>query len=151
MAGMTVDNLDIEIYKQYAMRTEFVEQVTKQYHLTEAAHIPPHTVVIQQTPMLTQLDLLLGVVTLLTPWAHFLPPKKFTSRRKSSFSFSKITPSLGSTDKQESDSLKLEQFPCSSYAEKEERNILKKCLDNIRNLNDMLGFVIGKMGQFLQG
>jgi len=151
MPTMTIDQLDIAVYIQYAQRTEFIEQINKELRLTEAATIPPQTFVVQQQAVVTDLELLLGVIAVLTPWAHFLSPKKFRKQRRSSFSFSQITPTLGTVDKLLADSDKLEKIKCKNYTEEEEKKTLLSCLKNIDSINEMLAFVIGRMAQFLQG
>ena len=90
----TIDKLDIGIYMQYARRTNMIEQINQQYHLEEAASIPPQIQVLDISPKLTELDLLLGVRTMQTSWAFFSPPPEFRFQRRSPFGFFASPPAL---------------------------------------------------------
>ena len=70
----TIDKLDVGIYINYARRTEYIEQIHKQFHLEEAASVPPQTLVTDLYPKLSELDLLLGVTRTYAAWALFYPP-----------------------------------------------------------------------------
>jgi len=94
---------------------------------------------------------LLGIVPLGTPWAYFYPPRKFKSLRKSPFSFSRIAPSTGSDEEQEEMLAKLEALPCRTKQEKEEKETILGCLKQLDKVNEWLSFIIGRIGQFLQG
>lgn len=147
----TIDNLDYEVYRLYAVRTKLIEQINQQYRLEEAATIPPQTQLIDTFPKLNELDLLLGVVTVNTPWAFFLPPKRFASARRSSFAFSRVVPSLGSQQEQDEDEEKHNQTETITDEEEQEKATISRCFKQINKLNGWLGFIIGRVGQFLQG
>jgi hypothetical protein len=97
----TIDKLDMGIYIQYARRTQLIEQINQQYHLDQASSIPPQLSLISLHPRLTEMDILLGVVPVQTPWAHFFPPSQFRFQRRSPFGFFRVAPSLGSFEKEE--------------------------------------------------
>jgi len=147
----TIDNLDISVYNLYAIRTLMVEQINKDLQIDKASSIPPQTSVVDIYPRLNEMEMLLGVTAFHTPWAYFFPPKKFSRIRKAPFSFSKVIPSLGSEEDQEEKMAALEAVPCSTEQEREEKAILKKCFEKIDWINDMMSFIVGRVGQFLQG
>lgn len=147
----TIDKLDLSVYNLYAMRTKMIEQINQQYRLDQAASIPPQTHMLSIYPKLTELDLLLGIVPLHTPWAYFYPPQKFRIIRRSPFSFYRVVPSLGSFQEQEQDERHLEDIECTTEEEKKEKSAIKKCFKQIEELNRLLGHIIGRVGQFLQG
>ena len=110
----TIDQLDLSVYNLYAIRTKLLEQVNAQLRLDEASSIPPQTLVIDIYPKLTELDILLGIVPLNTPWAYFFPPQHFNSLRRSPFAFHRVAPSLGSYKEQEEDEQNLNDTPCET-------------------------------------
>jgi hypothetical protein len=147
----TIDKLDIGIYIQYARRTQMIEQINQQFHLEAAATIQPQIQMMDYYPKLTELDILLGIVPMATPWAHFFPPAKFGVQRKPVFSFSRVVPSLGDQQKQEEDLAKLLNVPCKTPEEEQEKKALSDCFKQIDTINQWLGFIVGRVGQFLQG
>lgn len=147
----TIDKLDISVYNLYAIRTRMIEQINQQYHLDEAATIPPQTSIIANAPQLTEIDLLLGILPMHTPWAYFYPPKRFRFLRRSPFSFSKVAPSLWG-DGADSDLMdQLNSIPTTSSEDEEEKATLRKGFAQMGKINQWLGFIIGRVGQFLQG
>jgi len=147
----TIDKLDLSVYNMYAMRTRMVEQINQQYHLDQASSIPPQIQMVDNYPKLTELELLLGILPLHTPWAYFYPPKKFRFIRRSSFSFFRVAPSLGSLEEQEREEKTLDSIECSTAEEVKEKAALKECFKQVGEINRWLGFIIGRVGQFLQG
>lgn len=147
----TIDQLDISVYNLYAVRTRMIEQINQQLHLEEAPSIPPQTQVVNIYPQLTELDILLGIVPMHTPWAYFFPPTKFRALRRSPFSFSRIAPSLKLIDEGEDNYQALQSITCSNPDEEKEKTIITNCFKQISKLNTWLGFIVGRVGQFLQG
>lgn len=147
----TIDKLDIGIHVQYARRTQFNEEIQHEYRLSEAGTVPAQTAVVDLHPRPADLDLLMGVTTSHAPWAYFFPPQRFFSQRRSPFAFHRIAPSLGSEEQQEADIAKLQSVKCSTPEMKHERGVLMKFFEQIEDLNDMIGFIVGRIGQFLQG
>ncbi len=146
----TIDKLDISVYNLYAMRTRMIEQINQQFRLDQASSIPPQIQVLDIYPKLSELDILLGIVPLYTPWAFFFPPPKFRFIRRSPFSY-RVIPSLGSYDDQAQDEQKLDDIPCENADEKQEKETLKGCFREMEKLNNWLSFIVGRVGQFLQG
>ncbi len=144
----TIDKLDMSVYNLYAIRTKMIEQIQQQMPLDKAQSIPAHTAIFDTYPKLTEIDILLGIVPMFTPWAYFYPPKNFRFQRRASFSFSKVASSLGDQEKLES---LLASIECNTPEEEEEKAKLISCKKNIDKLNGWLGFIIGRVGQFLQG
>jgi hypothetical protein len=160
MTGLTIDKFDIGIYIQYARRTQLVEQVRQQYHLREAESVPAQALIVDLYPKLTELDILLGISSLALPWAYFYAPRNFSMQRRSTFAFHRLL--LGKQDqnkqnqqqKQEeekSDEQVLEEVECQSTEETHEKNVLKACFKQIEELNALLRYIGGRIGQFLQG
>lgn len=147
----TIDNLDIAIYIQYARRTQLIEQITQQYHLEEASSIPPQILLVDLYPKLNEMDILLGVSTVQAPWAFFFPPPQYRFQRRSPFGFFRVAPSLGSFDKEDEDEKKLDEVVCEDEEEEKEKSILKNCFAQIDKINNWLSFIVGRVGQFLQG
>lgn len=146
----TIDKLDISVYNLYAMRTKMVEQINQQFRLDQASTIPPQITVLDIYPKLTELDILLGIVPLHTPWANFYPPPRFKFIRRSPFSY-RVIPSLGSYSDQEQEEQKLDDIPCNTPDELQEKATLKGCFREMEKLNNWLSFIVGRIGQFLQG
>jgi hypothetical protein len=147
----TIDKLDIGIYIQYARRTQLIEQINRQYHFEEAASIPPHIQLVDIYPKLSEMEMLFGVGSVQTPWAHFFPPPQYRFQRRSPFGFFRVAPSLGSFDKEEEDHQKLNQTECTTEEEEQEKKTLKLCFEQIEKINGWLSFIVGRVGQFLQG
>jgi hypothetical protein len=145
----TIDKLDISIYDLYAKRQVMVEQINQQFRLQEAHDIPPQTQVMNLNPELTQLDILLGVVPLNTPWAYFFPPKR--KLRRSPFSSFRVASSLGSLEDQAALFDFILSIPCQSAEEEEEKQSILQCFKQLDILNEWMGFIFGRKGQFLQG
>lgn len=147
----TIDKLDIAIHIQYARRTQFIEQVSDEFRLKEADQVSAQLQIVDFYPRMSELDLLLGVVPRHAPWAVFYPPDTFNSQRRSPFAFHRVAPSLGSIDKQQADMAKLASVKTSTPEEKGEKETLTSCFETIEEINDLIGFVVGRVGQFLQG
>lgn len=148
---VTIDQLDMTVYSNYALRITLIEQINSQLRMTEASSIPPQLQVVDVYPKLTELDLLLGIVPLSTPWAYFYPPQRFRYTRRNPFAFFRVGPSFGSLEKQEEDEALLENIVCQSPQDEAEKAIIRNCLKQMGKINDMINYIIGRVGQFLQG
>ncbi len=148
---VTIDKLDIGIYLQYARRTTMIEQINQQYHLDEASSIPPQIQVLDFFPKLSEMDILLGVGAIQYPWAYFFPPPKFRYQRRSPFGFFRVAPSLGSFEEEEKTEKDLDDIECQTEDEKKQKNTLKSCFEQIKQINSWISFIVGRVGQFLQG
>lgn len=151
MAGITIDQYDLSVYSQYALRTMMNEQINQQLRLREAASIPPQIQIIDIYPRMTELDMLLGIVPLATPWAFFYPPDRIFNMRRSPFSFSRVAPSFGSTGRHDDELELIESVDCDTEEEKEEKKALIEFIKKIKKINHWMGFIVGRIGQFLQG
>lgn len=147
----TIDKLDIGIYVQYARRTQMLEEIGAEYHLDEAASIPSQLVVVNLHPQMQEMDLLLGIVPVQNPWGFFPPPPLYRFQRRSPFGFFRVAPSLGSFNEEEEAEGKLDDVECETEEEEKEKIALKSCFGQIRKINSWLSFIIGRVGQFLQG
>ena len=151
MPGVTIDKLDIGIYIQYARRQELIEQVRVKYHMPEAQGVPAQALIVDIYPKLSELDLLMGVATVSAPWAYFFPPKRYPTQRRSPFTFHRIVPILGTLENQEEEEKKLDMIECKTAEEVQEKNLLKGCFKQISHINELLHYIGGRVGQFLQG
>jgi Family of unknown function (DUF5399) len=147
----TIDKLDIGIYVQYARRTQLIEQMNQQYHLDDAASIPAQLQFVNLYPQLSEMDILLGIVPVQMPWAYFFAPPRYRFQRRSPFGFFRVAPSLGSFADEDEDERKLDEFVCETEEDEKERHVLKACFEQIDKINNMLSFIVGRVGQFLQG
>ncbi len=149
--AVTIDKLDISVYNLYAMRTRMIEQMNDELRLTQATSIPAQTQYTSTVAQLSEMDLLLGMIPYTTPWAYFFPPKNFKARRRSPFSFSRVVSSLKSTEEGGEEYNSLFAVPCETDEEKKERATIATCFKEVSKLNNWLGFIVGRIGQFLQG
>ncbi len=147
----TIDKLDLSVYNLYAIRTKMIEQINQQMRFDQASSIPPQTHVVDTYPKLTELDLLLGIVPLHTPWAYFYPPLKYGTTRRSPFAFYRVAPSMGSLEDQEKEEHLLDSIECRTPEEENEKSAIKNCFKQIGQINRWLGYIVGRVGQFLQG
>jgi hypothetical protein len=149
----TIDKLDLSVYNLYALRTKMIEQINQQLQLDQASSIPPQTQVqvADIYPKLTEIDILLGIVPLHTPWAYFYPPQKFRFIRRSPFAFSRVAPSLGTPEEQEAGERLIDNIECRTPEEEKERQAIKGCFKQIGQINRWMGYIVGRVGQFLQG
>jgi hypothetical protein len=147
----TIDKLDISVYNLYAIRTRMIEQINQQLQLSQAGSIPPQTMMVDIYPKLTEIDLLLGIVPLHTPWAYFYPPQKYRFLRRSPFAFYRVAPSIGSLEEQAEEVRLLEAVECRTTEEEKEKEIIKGCFKQMDQINQWIGYIIGRVGQFLQG
>ncbi|MGK5594412.1 MAG: DUF5399 family protein [Parachlamydiaceae bacterium] len=147
----TIDKLDMSVHSNYALRIMLTEQINSQLRLTEASSIPPQIQMVDIYPKLSELDLLLGIVPLSTPWAFFYPPQKFETIRRNPFSFFRIGPSFGSLEHQAEVEARLDSISTTTQEENAEKQVLAGCLKQMSKINEMLAFIIGRIGQFLQG
>lgn len=145
----TIDKLDISVYNLYAIRTKMVEEM--QPRAQEAGIIPGHTTLFDLYPKPSELDLLLGVTAVVTPWAYFYPPKKFRTIRRSPFAFFRIVPSLGSLEEQDTQEALLESVATRTPEEADEKRAIQEALGQIGKINEWMNYIIGRVGQFLQG
>jgi hypothetical protein len=151
MPGLTLDKFDIGIYIQYARRTELLEQVRAQFHMPEASTVPAQTLIVDLYPKLSELEILMGVAALETPWAYFYPPKHFTAQRRSPFAFHRIIPIFGTAEEEKALEDRLEEISCEDAEDIEEKNAIRACFGQIRKINELLRYIGGRIGQFLQG
>jgi hypothetical protein len=147
----TIDNLDLSIYNLYALRTRMIEQTNQQFRLDQAGSIPPQIQIMDNIAKPTEIDILLGVVPILTPWAYFFPPQAFRRKRRSPFGFARILPSLGDQDEQEKQEQAVAATECKTLEEEQEKRTLTACFEQITNINRWLSHIVGRIGQLLQG
>lgn len=147
----TVDKIPIDAYLQYARRSNDLAAIDGQYHLRDAASIPAQIRVLDFYPKPTEMDTLFGVARVENPWAYFFPPPKFQFQRRSPFGFFRVAPSLGSFQEEEETEQELDEIECTTEEEKTEKKAIKNCFEQIKKINNWLSFIVGRVGQFLQG
>ena len=124
MPTVTIDKFDIGVYIQYARRTQLIEQVNSQYHMRDATGVPAQALIVDLYPKLAELDLLLGIATLSSPWAYFYAPRSYSAQRRSPFSFHRIIPFMGerqNEDEDKKDEEVIEEMECKTPEEERER------------------------------
>ena len=155
MPATTIDRLDIGIYIQYARRTQLLEQIQSQYNLQDAGTVPAQALILDLYPKLSELDLLLGVAVTLAPWAYFHPPTSYTKQRQSPFAFHRILPSFERDQKEDEegdeDEKRVSCIICTNEEEEKEKYVLLECIRKIKELNSLVRYIGGRIGQFLQG
>jgi uncharacterized protein DUF5399 len=155
MPAVTIDKFDIGIYIQYARRTQLIEQVMSQYHMRDATGVPAQALIVNLYPKLRELDILLGIATLSSQWAYFYAPRSYAAQRRSPFSFHRIIPFMGERDKGEEEQKRdediIEEMECRTPEDERERKVLKACFRQIEEINSLLRYIGGRIGQFLQG
>lgn len=151
MAGTTIDQLDLSVYNMYAVRTMMNEQIQAQMRLSEAASIPPQIQIVDIFPRQNEIDLLLGIIPLNAPWAYFYPPKKLRFLRRGPFAFHRVAPSFGSVTRHDEELALISSTECESAEEKQEQAALMGMLKQMGNINSWMGYIVGRIGQFLQG
>jgi hypothetical protein len=156
MPAVTIDKFDIGIYIQYARRTQLIEQVMSQYHMREATTVPAQALIVDLYPKLAELDLLLGISTMASPWAYFYAPRSYSTQRRSPFAFHRVVPILGQRgDKEEEEQKRdeelIEEVECKTAEDERERKVLRACFKQIEEINSLLRYIGGRIGQFLQG
>lgn len=151
MPAVTIDQFDLSVYNLYAIRTKMIEQTVSQFQLDKAGSIPPQTLLVDFYPKMSEIDILLGVTTYFTPWAYFYPPLNYRNMRRSPFAFHRVAPSLGSSTDEEESEEKMASIECQTSEEENEKQAIVGCLKVINKLNGWVGFIIGRVGQFLQG
>jgi hypothetical protein len=157
MPAVTIDKFDIGIYIQYARRTQLIEQVMSQYHMREATTVPAQALIVDLYPKLAELDLLLGITTFSLPWAYFYAPRSYSGQRRSPFAFHRVIPFMGERrqdeegDEQRRDEELIEETECMTPEEERERKVLRACFRQIEEINSLLRYIGGRIGQFLQG
>lgn len=151
MPAVTIDQFDLSVYNLYAIRTKMIEQTVSQFQLDKAGSIPPQTMLVDLYPKMSEIDILLGVAAYFTPWAYFYPPINYRNLRRSPFAFHRVAPSLGSSKEQDEFEEKIASIECRSPEEESEKQAVLGCLKTVDKLNGWVGFIIGRIGQFLQG
>lgn len=147
----TIDKLDMSVYNLYALRTTMIEQIEEQLQLKSASAIPVHTQIVDIFPKLNEIDLLLGIIPLHTPWAYFYPPRHFRFIRRSPFARHRVAPSFGSLEEQAAMEGTLESVLCSDKEEEGEKEALKNCFGMMSTINKWMGDILGNIGRFVQG
>lgn len=147
----TIDQLDMAVYSNYAMRITLLEQVNSQLRLQEASSIPAQIRMVDIYPRMSEWDLVLGIAHQALPWAYFYPPKSFRGLRRNPFTSYRICPSFGSLQDHAQDEQLLESIPCNTPEDEAQKGIIRACLKQMGNFNYMINYIMGKVGQFLQG
>lgn len=148
----TIDKLSLSVYNEYALRIEWLHAFNEQIHMEAASTIAPQLQVVDVYPKPTELEILLGIIPKATSWGYFAPPPKFRDTRRSPFAFSRVAPIFGLLpDAEEKEEEKLDIISCEDPEEENERQVLRGCLRHMHKINQMMGYIIGRVGQFLQG
>jgi hypothetical protein len=145
----TIDNLDISVNNAYALRMRMIE--LNPIKIEQSQGVQPQVQVMTNIPSPEQLALIFPTEVYPTVWAFFYAPKRYYSQRRSPFTFSRLAPSLGSAEEQEALYEEIAQTPCSTPEEEREKAVLLRCFNQIDKINSMIAYIVGRIGQFLQG
>ncbi len=148
---VTIDKLDISVHSSYALRQMLVEGVDAEWRLNQAQAVQSQVQMVTNIPTPEQLSLIFPTDIYPSVWAYFYAPKYYYSQRRSPFSFSRFLPTLGSSEDQEKLYDDIAETACSSPEEEKEKAILLRCFNQIDKINSMLSYIVGRLGQFLQG
>jgi hypothetical protein len=128
--------------------------------MREAGSVPAQALIVNLYPKLAELDLLLGIATMGASWAYFYAPRSYSTQRRSPFAFHRVIPRIEEREAEEGDKEEqehrkgeeiLEEVKCSTPEEESEKNILRRCFKQIDEINSLLRYIGGRIGQFLQG
>lgn len=125
--------------------------------MREAGSVPAQALIVNLYPKLAELDLLLGIATMGATWAYFYAPKSYSNQRRSPFAFHRVVPRIEEKEHKEGEEEEkkdediLEDIKCATQEEESEKNILRKCFKQIEEINSLLRYIGGRIGQFLQG
>lgn len=144
-------NFSLQVHIDYAKRIESTERFNKEYRVEQAAGIQSQTLVVTLSPKQAELEKLFGVVAIHTPWAYFFAPPLYRYQRRSPFGFFRVAPSLGSFDIEDESEKQLDLVHCETDEEKKQKGAIKGCFAQIDKINNWLSFIVGRVGQFLQG
>lgn len=151
---VTIDRLKIDAYLDYAERTTLAEQVSKQFPPGQLSGLSDQVRIDTVTPQLTELDLLLGVVSVTTPWALFLAPDILYGKKRKHrvpFGVSSLLPSLGSPEECDILQQKLLGVACSTPEEEREKHTLDNYFSTLQKLNIWLNDIFNRIHQFIHG
>ncbi len=160
--ALVLSKLPLQTYIQYAKRTQYIEALNRVYRFNEAATVPRQVEVNDVFPREQDIDILLGVIRANRPWASFMPPPRFDQgslsgtlrtlyQREPSFNRYRAAPKLGSLEKQEADYHRVLNYPETSPSARREKKALKRLFEHLEDVNGMVSYVTGRIGQFLQG
>ncbi len=147
----TIDKLGMDVYRDYAMRITLTQETNNQLRINEASTIPGQLQMVDISARLSEFDLALGFVHKSTTWAYFPPPKNFGKQRRNPFAFFRVCPSFGSLADQERIEQEIEDIPCKTPEDEAQKEKIKQCMKKMSWINYMINYVMGKVGQFLQG
>jgi hypothetical protein len=147
----TIDKLNLDIYRDYAMRITLIEQTNTQFRMDEASSIPAQLRMVDIYPRISEFDLVLGIARQSLPWAYFYPPDSFKNLRRNPFAFFRVCPSFGTLQEQAEDEALLETIFCDTPEAETQRAKIRDCLKEMGYVNTMINDIMGKVGQFLQG
>ena len=117
MPPKTIDNLGPEAYSRYAQDQEELSKL--ELSIKEGRAIPPQTEVDVTVPTYpSEFDLFTEAARRNIFWADFYPPSKYHEQKKRLFTY-QIIPSLGSADKQETQTQRITDTVAATRKRKE--------------------------------
>jgi hypothetical protein len=144
----TIDKLpDYEISTSYALRILLLEEVKRKADETRVADLT----IVSYKPTYTDLETVMGVVQGPQAYASFHAPEDFYDMRRNPFTTFSVGPSFGSVEKRNAYENLIESTACPTAQDAAEKNTLLSCWGVVKKLDDMVSFISGRKGQFLQG
>lgn len=147
----TIDKLGLDVYRDYAMRITLTQETNNQLRINEASTIPGQLQMVDISARFSEFDLILGRAQKPQQWAYFEEPKNWGGLRRNPFAFFRVCPSFGSLAEQEQMEETLENVPCKTPEDEAQKEKIKSCMKKMGWINYMINYVMGKVGQFLQG
>ena len=149
----TIDNLDLNVYRQYAINQTQFEEFSKDLRLDYAANIAKQIEISNVTQTPTHLADIMGLVPANNNahWAFFLQPEGFSEMRFSPFVAKGVAPTLGGISNIHQLIDKTSQQKVTSSEEESEKQAIITGLDTVASLNSMHGSIVGRMLEFLKG
>lgn len=151
---ITIDQIKIGAYLDYAEQKTLADEVSKQYPPGQLSSLSGQVRIDSVTPQPTELDLLLGKVGVTTPWALFLAPDILYGKKQRyrvPFGVSSLLPSLGSSEYCADIQQKVLAHPCGTQEEERERHSLDNFFGMLQKLNTWLNDVFNRIHQFMHG
>lgn len=151
---ITIDQIRNESHRDYANLKILAEQVSKEFPASAVTSLSGQVRIDTVTPQPTELDLLLGVVAVLTPWAMFLTPDSLYGKKRRMrvpFGVSRILPSLGSHEYCELLQQTVLAHLCTMHEEEREKSALDNFFAMLQKLDTWQNDIFNRIHQFMHG
>lgn len=147
MTWRTIDNLGVDVSTRYAEDKEVLDESL----LKESVKIPLQTRVdVTELAYPSEFDTLFDLGAQRAPWASSEPPSSYFSNRRRLFS-EQLIPSLGSLDKQELLTERIDKIPEDEEKVTIEKKVLLSLLKAVHSIDEQIIDSNGKRRQYTKG